>query len=154
MVTLSTSRWCSAHFCSERVTTRTWCAEQLPGMYAPPAPSILPVFSYPKRIHRLPLESLTFTVDSNPERCLNSDERLNRATADCGQRYHRWITARDRTRTSCPFIASTTPQRIGEEAHENGIGMPPPPAAAAKAMPMDSFFCMPSQTVIGGRGVE
>lgn len=41
---------------------------------------------------------------------------------------------RDRTRTLCPFIASTAPQRVGEEAHENGIGMPLPPAAAVKAM--------------------
>lgn len=46
----------------------------------------------------------------------------------------RWITVRDRTRTTCPFLASTAPQRVGEEAHENGIGMPPPPpAAGAKA---------------------
>lgn len=39
---------------------------------------------------------------------------------------------RDRTRTSCPYIASTTPQRAGEEAHENGIGMPPPTNGGAK----------------------
>lgn len=48
--------------------------------------------------------------------------------------HHRWITVRDRTRTACPFLASTAPQRVGEEDHENGIGMPPPPpAAGAKA---------------------
>lgn len=41
---------------------------------------------------------------------------------------------RDRTRTPCPYIASTMPQKAGEEAHENGIGMPPPPAAGAKVL--------------------
>ncbi|CAM9609106.1 unnamed protein product, partial [Sphacelaria rigidula] len=40
-----------------------------------------------------------------------------------------WITTRDRTRTPCPYVALTTPQTAGHEAHENGIGMPPPPAA-------------------------
>lgn len=39
---------------------------------------------------------------------------------------------RDRTRTLCPYTASTKPPKAGEEAHENGIGMPPPPAAGAK----------------------
>eukprot|EP00752_Nemacystus_decipiens_P018589 g16667.t1 len=43
-----------------------------------------------------------------------------------------WITVRDRSRTLCPYIGSTMPQKAGEEAHENGIGMPPPPAAGAK----------------------
>lgn len=45
---------------------------------------------------------------------------------------HRWITVRDRSRTKCPYIASTMPRRAGEETHENGIGMPPPPAVGAK----------------------
>ncbi|CAM9607981.1 unnamed protein product, partial [Hapterophycus canaliculatus] len=44
----------------------------------------------------------------------------------------RWITVRDRTRTPCPYVTSTVPQKAGEEAHENGIGMPPPPLAGAK----------------------
>ncbi|CAM9681783.1 unnamed protein product, partial [Scytosiphon promiscuus] len=43
-----------------------------------------------------------------------------------------WITVRDRARTPCPYLASTVPQKAGEEAHENGIGMPPTPVAGAK----------------------
>lgn len=44
----------------------------------------------------------------------------------------RWITVRDRTRTVCPFVATTEDQRPGEETHENGIGLPLPSVAAAK----------------------
>ena len=45
----------------------------------------------------------------------------------------RWITVRNRTRTPCPYLASTMPRKAGEEAHENGIGMlPPTPAAGSK----------------------
>eukprot|EP00903_Cladosiphon_okamuranus_P016150 g14905.t1 len=44
----------------------------------------------------------------------------------------RWITVRDRARTLCPYIASTMPHKAGEEAHENGIGMPPQPAVGSK----------------------
>ncbi|CAN0393322.1 unnamed protein product [Pylaiella littoralis] len=43
-----------------------------------------------------------------------------------------WVTVRDRTRTPCPYLASTMPQKAGEEDHENGIGIPPPPTAGAK----------------------
>lgn len=42
----------------------------------------------------------------------------------------RWITVRDRTRTPCPYLESTMPKKAGEEAHENGIGMPPPMQAS------------------------
>lgn len=50
---------------------------------------------------------------------------------------------RDRTRTTCPYIASTMPQKAGEEAHENGIGMPPPPAAGAKVQE-----CLPRGLIV------
>ncbi|CAN0168524.1 unnamed protein product, partial [Ectocarpus fasciculatus] len=61
-----------------------------------------------------------------------------------------WITVRDRTRTTCPYIASTMPQKAGEEAHENGIGMPPPPAAGGKQLDDKESGSKPAGSQGGG----
>ncbi|CAM9659426.1 unnamed protein product, partial [Ectocarpus sp. 12 AP-2014] len=61
-----------------------------------------------------------------------------------------WITVRDRTRTTCPYIASTMPQNAGDEVHENGIGMPPPPAAGGKQLDDKESGSKPAGSQGGG----